>query len=97
MAVAMLEMLKDGPPEFAAVLQTHFRLKRTQIVEQCEEWLASAKDTEPQKAGGPYGYHHQTSDHHQLPLVTRASFSMMVGMVKSYLDTLEVADSITIV
>lgn len=94
MSVAMLEMLKESPPEFSGVLLTHFRLKRAKIVEQCESWLSSAKDTMAKKA--TFGNYY-SSEHHQLPFISRSNFARMVDQVRTYLDTLEVEDSITIV
>ena len=92
MSVAMLEMLKDGPHEFASVIQTHFRLKKAQIIQQCETWLAAAKSPQPKKTF--YGYANQ--EHHQLPLVDQNAFKAMVLRLKQYLGTLKVEDAITI-
>jgi ubiquitin-protein ligase len=41
---AMLDMLKNPPKGFEAVVQEHFRLKRPHIVETCQQWLKEASD-----------------------------------------------------
>mmetsp|Transcript_19935 Transcript_19935/g.59612 ORF Transcript_19935/g.59612 Transcript_19935/m.59612 type:complete len:636 (-) Transcript_19935:63-1970(-) len=95
MAVAMLEMLRDGPPEFAAVVQTHFRLKRANIIAQCKEWQAKSQNraaTKP-RAGWSFG---GAGQHHQLTFKNRSDFDRIVSDVTTYLDTLEVEDSITL-
>ena len=43
LAHALLPALRAPPPAFAGFLASHFRLKRLQILEQCDAWVGAAR------------------------------------------------------
>ncbi len=40
---AMLDALEHAPACFKEVIQTHFKLKKDQILKQCESWIESSR------------------------------------------------------
>lgn len=43
---AMIDMLKNPPPEFADIIKMHFYLKKDQIISQVQGWIDKAPDLE---------------------------------------------------
>lgn len=39
---AMIEMIRNPPPEFAEVIKAHFRIKKAEILESLDQWLSDA-------------------------------------------------------
>ena len=39
---AMIDMLRNPPPEFADVIKSHFKIKKSEILRTMEDWLSDA-------------------------------------------------------
>eukprot|EP01026_Neomeris_dumetosa_P045120 TRINITY_DN3821_c0_g1_i2.p1 TRINITY_DN3821_c0_g1~~TRINITY_DN3821_c0_g1_i2.p1 ORF type:complete len:595 (-),score=63.73 TRINITY_DN3821_c0_g1_i2:461-2245(-) len=48
MRYAILDMLKNPPPEFSDVIKLHFKLRKQFLLEQCQKWVEEQAQ-EPQK------------------------------------------------
>ncbi|XP_072169396.1 dual E2 ubiquitin-conjugating enzyme/E3 ubiquitin-protein ligase BIRC6-like [Diadema setosum] len=54
----MLDMIRNPPPVFKDVIQTHFYLKKTEVMAQCEEWIAQVGQYCNDKRVGRSMLHH---------------------------------------
>uniref|UniRef100_A0AAQ5Y9L2 Dual E2 ubiquitin-conjugating enzyme/E3 ubiquitin-protein ligase BIRC6 n=1 Tax=Amphiprion ocellaris TaxID=80972 RepID=A0AAQ5Y9L2_AMPOC len=55
---AMLEQMRNPSPCFKEVIHKHFYLKRTEIMSQCEEWIADIQQYSSDKRVGRTMSHH---------------------------------------
>ena len=93
MAVAMVDGLSNTCNELKSVVQTHFRLKKDAILQQCKKWATDAISKPPPK---PYQYW-GGSGHHQVAFADPQQMATMVAKLESKLSTLHVESSITVV
>ena len=93
MSVAMVDGLSNTCNELKSVVQTHFRLKKDAILQQCKKWAADAISKPPPKPHTYWG----GSGHHQVAFATPQQLATMVATLESKLSTLHVESSITVV
>uniref|UniRef100_A0A3Q3LP29 Dual E2 ubiquitin-conjugating enzyme/E3 ubiquitin-protein ligase BIRC6 n=1 Tax=Mastacembelus armatus TaxID=205130 RepID=A0A3Q3LP29_9TELE len=74
---AMLEQMRNPSPCFKEVIHKHFYLKRTEIMSQCEEWIADIQQYSSDKRVG------RTMSHHAAALKV---MSLKVGSVVKQLS-----------